>query len=137
MLNHPTIERQQNLLITGPTGVGKTWIACALDPAFRAPTIGAAFALIFNQNNHYNLCMRGGPREGAGRPKGAKNQRIVAVEKAMRGVAEELKQAVPDTFEGDGVAYMRSVYRDPSFSHELRLDAAAKAARVERPTLAA
>jgi hypothetical protein len=32
---------------------------------------------------------------------------------------------------------MQSVYRDPSFSQELRLDAAAKAARFERPTLAA
>jgi hypothetical protein len=79
----------------------------------------------------------GGRREGAGRPKGAKGQRTVAVEQAMRVVAEKLKQAVPDAFEGDGVAYMQSVYRDPSFSEELRLDAAAKAARFERPTLAA
>ena len=95
------------------------------------------FVLIFYQNNHYNLCMRGGAREGAGRPKGARNQRTVAVERAMQVMAEKLKQAVPDAFEGDGVAYMQSVYRDPSFSHELRLDAAAKAARFERPTLAA
>jgi hypothetical protein len=55
----------------------------------------------------------------------------------MQVMAEKLKQAVPDAFEGDGVAYMQSVYRDPSFSHELRLDATAKAARFERPTLAA
>jgi hypothetical protein len=55
----------------------------------------------------------------------------------MQVVAEKLKQAVPGAFEGDGVAYMQSVYRDPSFSQELRLDAAAKAARFERPTLAA
>jgi hypothetical protein len=48
--------------------------------------------------------MRGGRREGAGRPKGAKNQRTVAVEQAMQVVAEKLKQAVPDAFEGDGVA---------------------------------
>ncbi len=81
--------------------------------------------------------MRGGPREGAGRPKGAKNRRTVAVEHAMQVVAEKLKQAVPEAFEGDGVAHMQSVYRDPSFPQELRLDAAAKAARFERPTLAA
>jgi hypothetical protein len=81
--------------------------------------------------------MRGGLREGAGRPKGAKNQRTVAVEQAMQAVAEKLKQAVPEAFEGDGIAYMQSVYRDPSFPQELRLDAAAKAARFERPTLAA
>jgi hypothetical protein len=53
----------------------------------------------------------------------------------MQILAEKLKQAVPDAFEGDGVAYMQSVYRNPSFSLELRLDAAAKAARL--PTLAA
>jgi hypothetical protein len=81
--------------------------------------------------------MRGGRREGAGRPKGAKNQRTVAVEQAMQVVAEKLRQSVPNAFEGDGVAYMQSIYRDPSFSQELRLDAAAKAARFERPTLAA
>src|ERR1700761_9252056 len=81
--------------------------------------------------------MRGGRREGAGRPKGAKDKRTVSVEHAMHVVAEKLKQSVPDAFEGDGVAYMQSVYRDPSFSHELRLDAAAKAARFGRPPLAA
>jgi hypothetical protein len=93
--------------------------------------------LIFYQGNHYKPDMVGGRREGAGRPKGAKNRRTVAVEQAMQVVAEKLKQAVPDAFEGDGVAYMQSVYRDPSFPQELRLDAAAKAARFERPTLAA
>jgi hypothetical protein len=55
----------------------------------------------------------------------------------MEFVAQKLKQTVPDAFEGDGVAFMQAVYRDPSFSLELRLDAAAKAARFERPTLAA
>ena len=81
--------------------------------------------------------MRGGPREGAGRPKGARNRRTVAVERAMKVVAERLKQAVPDAFEGDGVAYLQTVYRDPHQPTELRMDAAAKAARFERPTLAA
>ena len=55
----------------------------------------------------------------------------------MEVVAEKLKQVVPNAFEGDAVAYMQTVYRDPSFSQELRLDAAAKAARFERPTLTA
>jgi len=81
--------------------------------------------------------MRGGRREGAGRPKGAKGKRTVAVEQAMQVMAEKLKQAVPEAFEGGGVAYMQPVYRDPSFSQELRLDAAAKAARFERPQLSA
>jgi len=70
--------------------------------------------------------MRGGAREGAGRPKGAKNQRTVAVEQAMQVMAEKLKQVVPDAFEGDGVAYLQTVYRDPHQPTELRMDAAAK-----------
>ncbi len=81
--------------------------------------------------------MRGGKRAGSGRPAGAKNKRTVTVEAAARAVAERFKAEVPTAFDGDGVAYIQSVYRDPSFSHELRLDAAAKAARFERPTLAA
>lgn len=68
---------------------------------------------------------------------GAKNKRTVAVEQAMAVVAEKLKGAVPNAFEGDGVCFMQSVYRDPSFPVELRLDAASKAARFERPALAA
>ena len=81
--------------------------------------------------------MRGGRRQGAGRPKGSRNKRTVAVEQAMQVVAEKLKHSVPDAFEGDGVAFLQSVYRDPSFPVALRLDAAAKAARFERPMLAA
>jgi hypothetical protein len=81
--------------------------------------------------------MRGGKRASSGRPAGAKNKRTVAVEAAARAIAERFKAEVPTAFEGDGVAYMQSVYRDPAFSHELRLEAAAKAARFERPTLAA
>jgi hypothetical protein len=68
---------------------------------------------------------------------GAKNKRTVAVEQAMQIVAEKLKEAVPNAFEGDGVAFMQSIYRDPSFPVELRLDAASKAARFERPALGA
>lgn len=61
----------------------------------------------------------------------------MAVEQAMQAVAEKLKEVVPNAFDGDGVAYMQSVYRDPAFPVALRLDAAAKAARFERPALAA
>src|SRR6476659_7249044 len=80
--------------------------------------------------------MAAGHKTG-GRVKGTPNRRTAAVEAAARTVAERFKAEVPNAFEGDGVAYMQSVYRDPSFPQELRLEAAAKAARFERPTLAA
>jgi hypothetical protein len=81
--------------------------------------------------------MRGGKRDGAGRPTGAKNRRTVAVETAMQVVAERFKAEVPMAFDGDGVAYLQTVYRDPQQPTVLRIDAAVKAARYERPALAA
>jgi hypothetical protein len=55
----------------------------------------------------------------------------------MQAVAERLKETVPHAFEGDGVAFLQTVYKDPSYPLSTRLDAAAKAARFERPVLSA
>jgi hypothetical protein len=55
----------------------------------------------------------------------------------MQAVAERLKETVPHAFEGDGVAFLQTVYRNPTLPLSVRLDAAAKAARFERPMLSA
>ena len=68
---------------------------------------------------------------------GAKNKRTVAVEAAMQTVAERFKADMPAAFDGDGVAYLQTVYKDPHQPTELRMDAASKAARYGRPALAA
>jgi hypothetical protein len=80
--------------------------------------------------------MRGGRREGAGRPRGATNKLTREVEAAMKAVAEEFAEAVPDAFAGDGVAFLQTVYKDPKLPLSIRMDAAGKAARFERPMLA-
>ena len=79
--------------------------------------------------------MRGGRREGAGRPQGAKNKRTREVEAVMKAVAEEFAEMVPDAFAGDGVALLQTIYKDPKLPLGIRMDAAAKAARFERPML--
>ena len=81
--------------------------------------------------------MRGGRGEGAGRPPGGKNQRTREVEAAMKVVAAQFVEAVPDVFQGDGVAFLQTVYKNPALPLIVRLDAAAKAARFERPMLSA
>lgn len=80
---------------------------------------------------------RGGKREGAGRRKGTTNQRIKRLRSVMREVAIKFGAAVPDAFEGDGHAFMVAVYKHPDIPLEVRLDAASKAARYEKPTLQA
>ena len=77
--------------------------------------------------------MRGGRREGAGRPRGARNRRTVETEEAMKAVVQEFSETVPDAFAGDAVAFLQTVYKDPRIPLRVRLDAAAKAARFERP----
>jgi hypothetical protein len=54
----------------------------------------------------------------------------------MKAVADGFAEAVPDAFAGDGVAFLQTVYKDPQFPIGMRMDAAAKAARFERPMLA-
>jgi hypothetical protein len=54
----------------------------------------------------------------------------------MKAVAEEFAEAVPDAFPCDGVAFLQAVYKDPKLPLSIRMDAAAKAARFERPMLA-
>lgn len=76
--------------------------------------------------------MRGGRRQGAGRPRGAKNKRTREVEAAMEAVAVKFAEAVPDAFNGDGVAFLQTVYKNPALPLPMRLDAAAKAARFAR-----
>jgi hypothetical protein len=80
---------------------------------------------------------RGGKREGAGRRKGTTNRRVKKLRSVMREVAIRIGEIIPDAFEGDGHAFMVAVYKDPRIDLETRLDAAAKAARYEKPTLQA
>jgi hypothetical protein len=58
------------------------------------------------------------------------------VEAAMKVVADGFAETVPDAFAGDGVAFLQTVYKDPKLPLSIRMDAAAKAARFERPMLA-
>ena len=43
---------------------------------------------------------------------------------------------MPDAFDGDAHALLMSVYKDPRHPIDLRLDAAGKAIRYEKPALA-
>lgn len=80
---------------------------------------------------------RGGPRPGSGRKKGSTNQRIKRLRSEMRSISLKFGELVPDAFEGDGHALMVAIYKHPDVPLEVRLDAAAKAARYEKPSLQA
>ena len=79
----------------------------------------------------------GGRREGAGRPRGSKNPNTKAKREAIKAVVAQFEAATPNVFEGDAVALMQLIYRDPSQDMGLRLDAAKSAAKFERPVLSA
>ena len=49
-----------------------------------------------------------------GRPKGAKNKRTVEREADMREMAARIGNAVGGAFEGDALAYLTSIYKDPA-----------------------
>ncbi len=76
---------------------------------------------------------QGNYKAGPGRPPGRKNNKTLALEEATRQAAASIDGA----FEGDAHAFLTAVYRDPAVPLEIRITAAGKALRVEKPALSA
>jgi hypothetical protein len=76
-------------------------------------------------------------RKTGGRQAGVPNKRTAATKAVLLEVVAKFEEAVPAAFDGDAVALMQVIYRDPQYPIELRLDAAKSSARFERPTLSA
>ena len=71
----------------------------------------------------------GNYRPGPGRPPGRKNNRTLELEEAARRAMASLS----DAFEGDAHAFLASVYKNTSLPLEVRIMAAGRALRVEKP----
>ena len=76
---------------------------------------------------------KGNYRAGPGRPPGRKNNKTIALEEAARKAAAEIDGA----FDGDAHAFLQAVYRNPNVPLEIRIMAAGRALRVEKPALSA
>ena len=76
---------------------------------------------------------KGNYKAGPGRPPGRKNNKTLALEEAARKAAAEIDGA----FEGAAHAFLQAVYRNPNVPLEIRIQAAGRALRVEKPVLAA
>ena len=76
---------------------------------------------------------KGNYKPGPGRPPGSKNKKTLALEEAARQAAASIDQA----FEGDAHAFLTAVYCDPAVPLEIRIMAASRALRVEKPALSA
>ncbi|MEP4575464.1 hypothetical protein [Marinobacter sp.] len=76
---------------------------------------------------------KGNYKPGPGRPPGRKNNKTLALEEAARKPAADIDGA----FDGDAHAFLQAVYRNPDVPLEVRIMAAGRALRVEKPTLSA
>lgn len=76
---------------------------------------------------------KGNYKAGPGRPPGRKNNKTLALEEAARTAAAQ----IDDAFEGDAHAFLQAVYRNPEVPLEVRIMAAGRALRVEKPALSA
>ena len=76
---------------------------------------------------------KGNYKPGPGRPPGRKNNKTLALEEAARQAAAQIDGA----FEGDAHQFLQWVYKNPDFPIEVRIQAAGRALRVEKPTLSA
>lgn len=76
---------------------------------------------------------KGNYKAGPGRPPGRKNNKTLAMEEAAR----KAMATIDDAFDGDAHAFLQAVYRDPNMPIEVRIAAAGRALRVEKPVLSA
>ena len=76
---------------------------------------------------------KGNYKPGPGRPPGRKNNKTLALEEAVRKAAAN----IDGIFNGDAHAFLQAVYRNPEVPLEVRIQAAGRALRVEKPTLSA
>ena len=76
---------------------------------------------------------KGNYKAGPGRPPGSKNKKTLAMEEAARRAVAEIDEA----FDGDAHAFLQAVYKNPDVPLEIRIMAASRALRVEKPVLAA
>lgn len=77
-------------------------------------------------------------RRALGRPVGSQGKKTKNLENSIirsRVVAERLIGSL--AFEGDALAYLCTIYKDPEQTQEVRIDAAKAALPYERPRLAA
>ena len=76
---------------------------------------------------------KGNYKPGPSRPPGRKNNKTLVLEEAARKAAADIDGA----FDGDAHAFLQAVYRNPDVPLEVRIMAAGRALRVEKPTLSA
>ena len=76
---------------------------------------------------------KGNYKPGPGRPPGRKNNKTLVLEEAARKAAADIDGA----FDGDAHAFLQAVYRNPEVPLEVRIMAAGRALRVEKPSLSA
>jgi hypothetical protein len=76
-----------------------------------------------------------GERRG-GRKTGTPNKRTQELREAMTTAAKQIEQLIADAFEGDAHALLVAIYKDPTRTIELRLEAAKAAIGYEKSRLA-
>jgi hypothetical protein len=74
-------------------------------------------------------------RKTGGRQKGAVNRKTAEAAEKAAVIAQAIQAAVPGAFEGDAHAFLMSIYKNPEFDTDTRIDAAGKAIRFEKPVL--
>jgi hypothetical protein len=71
-----------------------------------------------------------------GRGPGSKNKKTLEREEALRKAMAQISETLgEDAFQGDGVMLLQAVYKNPDFPADVRIEAATRAARYERPAL--